>query len=116
MTSTQPIESTPNQALVQETYTLNEMRKRSGVSGARVAEICGVSYQGLRNWETGIRIPNVIITMELLQVYGYTIEQLDLTPFYKEVDARTDDEKKAKTQLALNRLDEMRRQHAPDAT
>jgi DNA-binding transcriptional regulator YiaG len=80
--------------------SLHDMRQRSGLTGAVVAEICGTSYRSLRNWETGAFIPNVINVTDLLQIYGYSFYELNLIPFYtafeerskkqKELDALTD--------------------------
>lgn len=100
-------------------FTLHHMRQRSGFTGAAVAEMCGTTYQSIRNWENGAKIPTIINVLELLQVYGYTIDQLDLTPFYMKANSKK--EKNHQTGKndkcdALDRLDEMRRQHAPDAT
>lgn len=102
-------------------FTLHDMRKRSGFSGALAAELCQTSYQSIRNWENGAKIPNVIHLLELLEVYGYTIDQLDLTPFYLKVNRSIS--KREKNELieneekceALNRLDAMRRQYTPGA-
>lgn len=66
-------------------YTLYEMRKISGKSGATVAKLCNTTYHSLRNWEKGITIPNVVVTQDLLQLYGFSFNQLDLTPFYNGV-------------------------------
>ncbi|MGX1195782.1 helix-turn-helix domain-containing protein [Metabacillus sp. SLBN-84] len=83
-----------------EIRSLYEMRKMSHLSGAVIAQLCGISYRSLRNWETGAAIPNVIHVNDLLQLYGFSFYELDLTPFYtafekrsnkqREMDAQTD--------------------------
>src|SRR5690606_24720972 len=93
-----------------ETYTLHEMRKRSGVSGAKAAELCNISYQGLRNWETGAHIPNIVAVVDLLSIYGYTMNQLDLSPFYKE-NQKPNTHPNENDLLALERLNKMREQN-----
>lgn len=116
-TTPPPIEQTTAQL-----FTLYDMRERSGFTGPLAAEICQISYQSIRNWETGKKIPNVINLLELLKVYGYTIDQLDLTPFYTKVNKSSDKKEKhtqtekADKHAALNRLKEMRKQYTPDAT
>jgi len=65
----------------QKTYTLHEMREKSGVTGATAAKACGTTYTSLRNWEKGNTIPNIIHICILLNLYGYTIDQLDISPF-----------------------------------
>lgn len=109
-----PIEQAPTQL-----FTLHDMRKRSGFTGAAVAEMCKTTYQSIRNWENGAPIPSIINVLELLKVYGYTIDQLDLTPFYTKANSKKEKGTQAEKNIkcdALVRLDEMRRQHAPDAT
>lgn len=65
--------------------TLYEMRARSPrVAGIRVEEIaklCKTTYQSLRNWENGKTIPNIMNIEHMLLVYGYTYDQLDVSPF-----------------------------------
>lgn len=68
--------------------TLYEMRKESGVSGARATEYADISYRALRNWETGKSVPNILSVIRLLEIYGYTFEQLDTRPFQFASDAR----------------------------
>ena len=72
------------------TYTLHTMRKESGVSGVFAAQACGVTYASLRNWEKGDTIPNIIHINILLKLYGYTQDELDLTPFQKKHQAYLD--------------------------
>ncbi|WP_078598595.1 helix-turn-helix domain-containing protein [Evansella clarkii] len=77
-----PVSSPP------KSLTLYEMRKTSGYSGMVVADICGVSYRSLLNWEKGAAIPNVIHVDDLLKIYGYSFYELDLAPFYTAYEAR----------------------------
>lgn len=69
--------------------SLYDMRLASGYSGATVAELCGTSYRSLRNWETNVSIPNVVNVDDLLQIYGYSFYELDLTPFYTAFEERS---------------------------
>lgn len=69
--------------------SLYEMRKAAKISGAAVADTCGVSYRTLRNWETGTSIPNVINVGDLLQIYGYSFYELNLIPFYTLLEERS---------------------------
>lgn len=64
-----------------ETLTLYEMRKQSGVSGARATEYANISYRALLNWESGKNVPNLIGIIRLLEIYGYSFDQLDVSPF-----------------------------------
>ena len=73
----------------EQKLTLYEMRQASGKSGAAVCRLCGISYRTLRNWEAGINIPNVVNIQDLLQIYGYTFYELDLTPFHSTYHERT---------------------------
>lgn len=75
------------------TLTLYDMRQKSGLSGAVVANICDTTYRSLRNWETGASIPTVINVNDLLQVYGYSFYELDLKPFYKAFRERSKKQK-----------------------
>lgn len=98
-------------ATIVQTFNLHTMRKRSGITGANAADLCNTTYRSLRNWETGVSVPNIVNVLELLEVYGFTIDQLDMTPFYKRVHDRENIKKNEQAHLALSRLDEMRRQH-----
>lgn len=66
-------------------YTLEEMRKITGKTPTVVAKICNVTYRSLRNWESGATVPNVVNINDLLQIYGYTYAELDLTLYQKDV-------------------------------
>lgn len=81
-------------------YSLLEMREKTGKSASSVARLCNVTYQSLRNWETGVTAPNIVNIQDLLEIYGFTFQQLDLSPYYenevdkirrqKEIDASMD--------------------------
>lgn len=88
--------------------SLYDMRKATRMSGATVADICGVSYRSLRNWETGSSIPNVIHVYDLLQIYGYSFYELNLIPFYTAFEARSNRQKEL-DDLTDNPLRERRR-------
>lgn len=91
-----------------EPLSLRDMRKRSGLTGAVVAEICGASYRSLRNWETGASIPNVINVADLLEIYGYSFYELNLIPFYSAFEERSKKQKELDA-LTDNPLRERRR-------
>lgn len=76
---------TKNNVQPQQKYTLYEMRKLSGKNGSAVARLVRTSYRTLRNWETGETIPNVVNICDLLEIYGYSFYELDLTPYYENV-------------------------------
>lgn len=88
--------------------SLYDMRKASRISGATVADICGVSYRTLRNWETGSSIPNVVNVYELLQIYGYSFYELNLIPFYTVLEERSKKQREM-DDLTDNPLRERRR-------
>lgn len=66
----------------QPKYSLFEMREKSGISGAEVAKVCNITYKSLRNWELGKTVPNLVNVRELLLVYGFEYDQLDLSLYY----------------------------------
>lgn len=72
-----------------KTLTLHEMRKQSGVSGARATEYANISYRALLNWESGKNVPNLIGIIRLLEIYGYSFDQLDVSPF-QQADEKTE--------------------------
>lgn len=71
-------------------YTLQEMRLASNVPASDAARTVGVSYRSLRNWETAVNIPSIVHTNALLQLYGYTLDQLELAPFDLVAQERED--------------------------
>lgn len=71
-------------------YTLREMRKRSGLSGAIIVKLCNTTYPSLRNWEKGTSMPNIVTINNLLDIYGYSYYELDLSPFYDLIGERPD--------------------------
>lgn len=79
--------------------SLHDMRKRSGKSGSSVARLCGTTYRSLRNWEIGSVIPNIVNIHDLLQIYGYSFYDLDLTPFYEAFHDRTNKQKQNDEQI-----------------
>lgn len=72
----------------QKKYTLYEMRQKSNKSGTLVAELCGVSYKSLRNWESHTTVPNIVNLKDLLDIYGFTFDELDMSEFYDVKDNR----------------------------
>ena len=72
----------------QKKYTLYEMRQLSKKSGSDIARLCGVSYKSLRNWESHTTIPNIVNLTDLLQIYGFTIDELNMSAFYDVMDDR----------------------------
>ncbi|PAE87732.1 helix-turn-helix domain-containing protein [Shouchella clausii] len=77
-----------------ERITLYDMRMASGKSGAAIARLCGTTYRSLRYWETGTAIPNIVNTHDLLQIYGYSFYELDLTTFYAKQPNRGEKQKR----------------------
>ena len=79
--------------------TLHDMRKQSGISGADAARLCATTYRSLRNWETGETIPDIIYIQQLLSIYGYTFDQLDLSLFNEKHRQRLAKQKNAEHAL-----------------
>lgn len=63
--------------------TLHHMRRTSGKTGETISKLCGVTYKTLRNWENGEVVPNIVNVENMLQIYGYAFDDLDLSPFYQ---------------------------------
>lgn len=68
--------------------TLRDMRAQSNKTGNEVAQLCGTTYQSLRSWEKGASIPNIMNVMLLLEIYGYTLDELDMTPFENDTNRK----------------------------
>lgn len=66
--------------------TLRQMRADSGYTGNVVATMCGTTYQSLRSWESGASKPNIVNVKRLLDIYGSTFEELDMSPFYDDAE------------------------------
>ncbi|MCR6120644.1 helix-turn-helix transcriptional regulator [Salipaludibacillus agaradhaerens] len=77
-----------------EQLTLYNMRLISGKSGSSVTRSCGITYRSLRNWETGVAVPNIVNVHDLLQIYGYSFYELDLAPFYEVQPYRAEKQKR----------------------
>lgn len=96
------------------TYTLKEMREQRNLPMNIVSETLDISYQALRNWEQGNAVPNVIAVLELLAVYDYTFNELNLAPFYeylnrKNIQKQQDD---ALSQEEITKADMMKKLEA----
>ena len=61
--------------------TLLEMRRNGGLTGDEAANLSGITYRSLRNWETGANIPDIISIDNLLNIYGYTFNELNIDAF-----------------------------------
>ena len=57
---------------------LYQYRKESGLTQEEVAGLINVSRQSISNWENGTAYPSIQKTKELLQVYGKSMQDLDL--------------------------------------
>lgn len=69
-----------------DSLSLFEMRKNSGLTAKRIVEIAGTTEQSLRNWEKGVSTPNITFVEKLLAIYNYTYDDLDKSTFYTEED------------------------------
>lgn len=65
-------------------YTLRAMRDLSNLTIKDIVSKTNISYKSIRNWETGQNVPSLINIYELLEVYGFTLDQLDLSTFYNK--------------------------------
>lgn len=70
-------------------YTLREMRESRDIAPTLIADSLGVSYNTIRNWENGESIPNFVVVTELLAIYEYTPDQVDIKPFYDHINKRS---------------------------
>lgn len=68
----------------EKVYTLRDMRELSNLPIKEIVAQSGVTYKSIRNWETGQHVPSLINTQELLKVYGFSISQLNMSPFYEK--------------------------------
>jgi len=66
--------------------TLRDMRTHSKKSANTIARQCKTTPQSVYNWENGRVIPNIVIIDLLLKLYGYTYDDLDISPFYDKRD------------------------------
>lgn len=72
----------PTETVETTQLSLYDMRMVSGKPGSRISRLCGTTYRSLRNWEMGTPVPNIVNVHDLLQIYGYSFYQLDLSLFY----------------------------------
>lgn len=64
-------------------HTLKQMRLEKKLTATEAAHRANVSYPSLMKWEKGDVVPNVIVIHNLLKVYDYKFENLDLGAFEK---------------------------------
>ncbi len=80
---------THDQKIYTEKKTLYEMRKdfesRTNIKLDTIAALCNVTERSIRNWESAVSTPNIVNIHDLLIIYGFDKEQLDMSPFFKQV-------------------------------
>lgn len=86
-----------------ERISLYDMRSGSGKRGSGISRLCGTTYRSLRNWETGVAIPNIVNVHDLLQIYGYSYYELDLTRFYENTSKEDRAEKQKRIDAAAQK-------------
>lgn len=86
-----------------ERISLYGMRLASGKRGSGITRLCGTTYRSLRNWETGVAIPNIVNVHDLLQIYGYSYYELDLTLFYTNITKEDRNEKQKRIDNAARK-------------
>ena len=55
---------------------LAQLRKEKNITQMEIADILGVSYQAVSNWERGNSMPDISKLPELVEVLGCTIDEL----------------------------------------
>lgn len=65
----------------EELFTLKKMRDISRLSISEIETKVNISYRTIRNWEKGKSTPGLIKVNELVKLYGFTLDQIDLTIF-----------------------------------
>lgn len=55
---------------------LRKLRKEKGISQAKLAEKLGISQMAVYGYETGIRVPNVLLACCIAEALGTTVENL----------------------------------------
>lgn len=59
------------------------MRRISELPIKDIVERTGITHKSIRNWETGKNAPSIVNINELLKVYGFSLDQLDMSIFYE---------------------------------
>ena len=55
---------------------IKEFRKKNNLSQSDIAKIMKVKQNTISQWESGIRMPNVIQVIKLAEILGTTVENL----------------------------------------
>lgn len=55
---------------------LRKLREEKGISQAKLAEKLGISQMAVYGYETGIRVPNVLLACCIAEALGTTVENL----------------------------------------
>ena len=55
---------------------LSELRKKSGLSQEKLAEVVGVSRQAVTKWESGKSNPDTENLVRLAEIFGVSIDEL----------------------------------------
>ena len=55
---------------------LRKLREEKGISQAKLAEKLGISQMAVYGYETGIRVPNVLLACCIAEALGTTVETL----------------------------------------
>lgn len=55
---------------------LKEKRTENGYKLKDIAEVTGVSFQAVQQWETGETMPSVTSLVKLAKFYGCTVDEL----------------------------------------
>src|SRR5215831_4340549 len=71
-------------------HPLRVERERRGWSQARVAEALGVSNRTVTRWELRIAIPYPYYREQLAQLFGKSLQELDLLPPEQQPDSPPD--------------------------
>lgn len=55
---------------------VKRLREQKELSQAEIAKMLGVSQPAIAQYETGIKIPSIIVAVKLARILGVTCEQL----------------------------------------
>lgn len=68
---------------------IRELRKASGMTQERLAEMIGISFQAVSKWENNIALPDISLVPVLAQIFGVTTDELfaySLTEMREEIE------------------------------
>ena len=55
---------------------ISEIRKQSGISQEKLAELVGVSRQAVTKWESGKANPDTENLLRLAEIFGVSVDEL----------------------------------------